>query len=85
MRNWNVIKACFYLLAVVILVVMLETLIVLLGCSWLIVVLRADPIGACQQVGQQIREVITEVIAAVLALIIAARGSPPDPPPPSER
>jgi hypothetical protein len=66
------------LLAIVILVVMLETMIVLLGCSWLIVVQQRDPLGACANQGTMIREVISEMITAVLALLVAGRPSPPE-------
>lgn len=75
---FDLIRAAFYLLAAVIMVVMVETLVVLLGCSWLIVVLQKDPIGSCAEVGTQIREVISEMVTAILALLVATRGPPPE-------
>lgn len=75
---FDLIRAAFYLLAAVILVVMTETMVVLLGCSWLIVVMQKEPIGACAEVGSQIREVISEMVTAVLALLVAGRAPPKD-------
>lgn len=77
LKPFDPIRAAFYLLAVVILIVMLETLLVLLGCSWVVVVMGREPLGSCQGIGNQVREVITEMVAAVLALIVASRGAPP--------
>lgn len=77
MNRFNLIRAAFYLLAIVIIVVMLETLLILLGCSWLIVIQQREPLGACSQTATQVREVISEMITAILALIVAGRPPPP--------
>jgi hypothetical protein len=79
-RQFDLLRACFLLLAIVILIVMFETLIVVVGCSWMIVIQRSEPLGACSQQGQAIREVLSELLTAILALIAASRGPPPPPP-----
>jgi hypothetical protein len=78
MRRFDILRACFYILAIVILFAMLETLIALLGCSWLIVVKQMEPKTVCDQFGTMIRDVITEALTSVLALLVASRPRPPD-------
>jgi hypothetical protein len=76
------LKAAFWLLAIVVLTELMLTVAFGAGCFWMIVVSAQIPIGGCANVGQQIREVWAEVLAAILALLLASRGngSPPSPP-----
>jgi hypothetical protein len=79
--TFHMLRAAFWLLAAVVAVELLATLAALCGCVWLILVLRAEPLGACAKVGDQIREVWAEVLAAILALLLASKnGSQPPPP-----
>jgi hypothetical protein len=75
---FDVTRACFYLLAIVVSIMMLETLIALLGCVWIIVATLTQP--SCGVLGTQIRELMAELLTAILALI-ASRGPPPSRPP----
>jgi hypothetical protein len=82
-RPFNMLRACFWLLAVILLIMVGETLLAVAGCGWLVLTGQAAP-GVCIQAGviDQARGVLSEALAAVLALIIAARpGPPPDNPP----
>jgi hypothetical protein len=76
------LRAAFWLLAFVVATELFTTLVAISGCFWLIVVTRAAQFGACENVGQQVREVWAEALAAVLALLLASKngGSPPSPP-----
>jgi len=74
---FDVIRACFLLLALVVVLIMIETLLGVLGCVWVIAIVRAEPIGACSSVGSQIRDIMSELITAILALIASSRGGPP--------
>ena len=76
---FDVIRACFLLLALVVLIVMLETLLGVLGCVWVIAIVRAETLGACSSVGGQIRDIMSELITAILALIASSRGGRPPP------
>lgn len=76
------LRACFYLLAVVVLIMMFETLIALTGCAWITVVQNREPLGACQSMGTMIRDIFSELLTGILALLVAARnGGPPKAPP----
>jgi len=66
------LKAAFWLLAIVILCEVGATIIAGLSCVYMIVSLAA-PMGACQPLITQIREIWAEVLAAILALLLAAR------------
>jgi len=74
------LKACFYLLAVLLLAEMATTMGVIAGCAWAVLVEHGAPLGACQRAGDSVREVWSEALAAVLALLLAAKpgGKPPD-------
>jgi cytochrome c oxidase assembly factor CtaG len=71
---FDVVKACFLLLATVMLVTMLETLLAVLGCLWLIVVQQTQPVGGCINISAIVRDLLTEMLTAILALIVAARS-----------
>jgi hypothetical protein len=83
-RPFNLLRACFLLLAALVVVELIATLTALGGCFWLIVVQASYPIGACASIGQQVREVWAEMLASILALLLAGRGGgngrPPPPP-----
>jgi hypothetical protein len=81
-QPFEVFRAVFWLLAIVIAFEMMLTVFAGAGCFWLILSGRYE-LGACQNTGTQIREIFAEVLAAVLALLLAAKnGGPPRPPPP---
>lgn len=75
---FNMLRACFYLLAIIMLVMMGETLLAVLGCLYLVLSSRT-PVGACIEAGvaTQVREAFSEALTAVLALLLAARNTPP--------
>lgn len=73
-------RAGFYLLAIVILIEMLISLMFATACTWAIVLERAAPFGSCQGVGEWVRQIWAEALAAVLALLLAARGNGKEPP-----
>lgn len=77
MRQFNLLRACFLLLATVVAVELFSSLVALGGCFWLIVVTRAYQIGACADLGSQVREVWAELLATILALLLAGRSEPP--------
>jgi hypothetical protein len=74
-------RACFLLLAAVMIIMMGETLLAVVGCGYMVLAGRAEP-GVCIQAGivGQAREVLSEALTAVLALLLAARNGrrPPD-------
>jgi hypothetical protein len=76
------LRAAFWLLTAVVVTELLMTITAVGGCTWLIIS-GAYKIGACENIGAQIREVWAEALAAILALLLAARngnGKPPLPP-----
>jgi len=76
---FDVIRACFLLLAIVILIMMTETLMAMAGCIWITAIQHAEPLGSCASLGGQIREIMSELLTAILALIASSRGGrPPD-------
>jgi hypothetical protein len=77
MRPFDLLRACFLLLAVVIIVEMLFTVVGGLGCMYLNL-LTVRQIGACLPIIEQIREQWAEVLTAILALLLAYnRPHPP--------
>lgn len=70
---------CFWLLAVIILVMVGEAVFALFGCVALAVLHRED-MGSCVNTGvvEQARESLELALTTVLALILAARRPPPD-------
>jgi hypothetical protein len=71
--------ACFWLLAIVILIMMGEAAFGIIGCGWL-VLSGKEPVGTCNTAGiiAQTRELMSEALTAVLALLLAARKPPND-------
>ena len=76
---FDLTRACFWLLALVMIVIMAETMIALLGCVWMIAVTQHEPIGACAKTGDTIRDILVELLTAILALLVS-RGGPPSSP-----
>jgi len=72
------LRACFLLLALVIVTQLLSILGGAATCFFLFIVGRAE-VGACSSFTGQAREMWAEVLAAILALLLAAR-EPPKPP-----
>ncbi len=72
-------RAVFLLLAIILLVMVGETLIAILGCTYMVLTGRSQP-GTCIDVGiiAQAREVMAEALTAVMALLLASRSKPPD-------
>ena len=76
---FDLLRACFLLVAVVVLIMMLETLLAAMGCIWLVAIQHAEPLGSCAALGGEIREIMSELLTAILALIASSRGGrPPD-------
>ena len=71
-RRFSMLRAAFWLLALVILTEASMTLVAGIGCFWMIFDGRL-PIGSCSGVSQQVREVWAEMLAAILALLLASR------------
>jgi len=76
-QRFDLLRACFYLLACVVIVICIETMIALLSCIWMIAIEQREPVGACAETGNTIRDIMTEMLTAILALLAASRGPPP--------
>lgn len=72
------LRACFYLFGIVLLLQCLWVSIAVLTCVVLIYQ-KAYPLGACADLGARASAIFTEALAGILALLLAAR--PPTPPP----
>lgn len=77
---FDVLRAAFLLIALVVLTELALTLAGISGCMWLILSGRYE-IGVCQQATGQAREVFGELMTGILALLLAARSPPPKDPP----
>lgn len=73
MPPFDTLRFVCWLFAVVIGVIMVETMATLLACIWIIAIQEREPIGACQAVGAQVREVVAETLTGILALLAASR------------
>jgi hypothetical protein len=73
------LRAAFWLLAVIIGVELLVTVGSMGTCMWLLL-MGNEKIGACEGLGNQVRELWSEALAAILALLLAARETKPNPP-----
>lgn len=80
---FSMLKAAFWLLAIVIITELIMTMIVGAGCFWLIMT-NQYKIGACENISAQVREIWAEVLAAILALLLASKSNGGPPPPDSE-
>lgn len=72
MRRFNILRFCAYLFGVVILLIMLETLIAVTACCWM-VTMQGRQVGTCGDLGNTVREIFTELLAGILALLAASR------------
>jgi hypothetical protein len=84
-QPFNLLKACFWLLAAVIGAVMLVGLSGTLGCM-IGVMIGTFPVGHCAETGvvQTFHDWWAEILAAVFALLAARNNRPPPPPPETE-
>jgi hypothetical protein len=83
-RDFSMLQACFWLLALLLGAEMLATVGVIAGCAWAVLIQHSAPMGACQAAGEQVKSIWSEALAAILALLLAAKGGngkPPDEPP----
>ena len=80
MRSFNLLRACFLLLAVVILSQVATVMAGAASCFYMFLIGTAQ-IGACAGFSQAMREMWSEMLAAILALLLAERGPPSEPPP----
>lgn len=76
---FNLLKAVFYLLAIVIIVQMLTTIAGGLLCWWAnwYSPQGARTVNVCLPFDQLVREVWQEIMTTVLALLVAGRAPPP--------
>lgn len=75
-RPFDILRAVFWLVAIVIILEMISTIIAGTLC-WIINWHYTQTPGACRDVGETIRDVWNEAITAVMALLIAAARLPP--------
>jgi hypothetical protein len=82
--SFDMLRACFWLMAIIVLVMVGESVAAMIGCGWLVLTGQQKP-GICIEAGVvgQAREVLELALTTVLALLLAGRG-PPRPPPPDE-
>ena len=73
---FNLMRWAFVLLASILIVQLLESLLVIGGCTYMVLVGRS-PVGTCMSAGiiAQVREVLAEALTAILALLLAARDN----------
>ena len=75
---FNMLRACFWLLAILLAVQMFETLAGGFTCFYLFIV-KAAELGSCASYGERVTSLWAEMLATVLALLLAARnGKPPE-------
>lgn len=75
---FDMLRAAFLLLAIILLIMVGETLIAVAACTYMTMSGRQQA-GTCIDIGivAQVREVLSETLTAVLALLLAARDRPP--------
>jgi hypothetical protein len=80
---FDMLRACFWLLAVIIMIMVGESALALATCGYLVLV-GTQKVGVCVETGVvgQAREILELSLTTVLALLLAARGPPGGPPPP---
>jgi hypothetical protein len=85
MKPFNMLRACFWLLAVVVMVMVGESALALATCGWLVLT-GQQKLGLCVEAGVvgQAREVLELALTTVLALLLAARNGGPKPPGPPD-
>lgn len=82
-RPFNILAACFYLLAVVICMQASAAIFAGIGCFYLNVNFTQQ-IGACLPVGQLIKEQWDKIFEIILALLVAGNARLPPPPSPPD-
>ena len=75
-RQFDLLRACFYLLAFIMIIEMVATIAGGALC-WYVNITTVRQPGACLNVVAIIREVWSEILTAVLALLLAGRSQPP--------
>lgn len=78
-QPFNLLRAVFWLLAIVMVIELLFSIVGGLLCWWINFTGVRQPL-ACLEAAQMIREFFQELLTAILALLLATR--PPAPPPP---
>jgi hypothetical protein len=79
-KPFNMLRACFWLLAAIILVLLFEGSLGIVACAYLTMTERQE-IGNCLKAGvvDHIREILELALTTVLALLLADRNkNPPD-------
>jgi hypothetical protein len=78
---FDMLRACFWLLATVVLVMVGESALALATCGWMVLTGQTK-LGACVEAGVvgHAREIMELSLTTVLALLLAARRPPPGPP-----
>ena len=71
-NNW-MLRACFYLLAIVVVTQLVTIMAGGATCFYLFIFGQAA-VGSCANFTQQVREMWSEVLAAILALLLASRN-----------
>ena len=82
--DW-MLRACFWLVAVVVVAVMSMAVAGVAACVVGVWVGKI-PVGSCAERGiyEEIHNWWTEILTAILALLVASRSGPPPPPPGDE-
>lgn len=78
MRDFNILRAVFWLLATVVGITMFVIAAGLLACTWNAFI-GTHEVGTCIKAGvaDELHNVWTEMLTAVLALLAAGRGGSP--------
>jgi hypothetical protein len=72
---FDLLRAAFLLIAIVVCAELVVTAIGMMSCFWLILSGRYE-LGTCGAAADRAREVFTELLTAVLALLLAGRKPP---------
>jgi hypothetical protein len=83
---FDMLRACFWLLAVIILVMVGESVLALATCGYMVLT-GQQKMGACVEAGVvgHAREIMELSLTTVLALLLAARKNGDGPKPPEEK
>lgn len=78
MRDFNILRAVFWLLATVVIITMLLVATGIMTCTFLVFIGQHKP-GTCIEAGiaEELHNVWTEMLTAILALLAAGRGGSP--------
>ena len=67
-RTFDLLQACFWLIAALAGVALVVTAFAGIGCVWM-VLYGTEKLGSCSSIGTLTREVWTELLAAIFALL----------------